>query len=285
DPEPAAESFSPIDATHRPPTMSLELRCVSRRFGAQVALDRVSLSVRPGDCYGFIGHNGAGKTTAMRIALGLQRADEGLVVVDGFDAVRYPREARARMGALIEEPGFQGGWSAAKNLAELARLQGFARAEARREAGRWIERVGLAQVGSKPVQAFSHGMRQRLGIAQALLGSPRYVLLDEPTNGLDPEGIHEMRELLRALRADGVTILVSSHQLSELSEVCNRIGVLRQGRLLVEAETSVLFDAETKRWRLEARDLEAAQRVMVELGALHARTEGRLVVVEMGAVR
>src|SRR6187401_1057659 len=104
--------------------MALELVGVTKRFGAQVALDDVSLRVEDGDCYGFIGHNGSGKTTTMRIALGLQRADNGLVVVDGFDALRHPREARARLGALIETPGFQGGWSARRNLAELARLQG-----------------------------------------------------------------------------------------------------------------------------------------------------------------
>src|SRR5262249_34925242 len=157
----------------RHPRMSLELRSVSRRFGDQLALDGVTMQVREGDCYGFIGHNGAGKTTAMRLALGLQRPDGGTVVVDGFDAGRFPREARARMGALIETPGFQPGWSGTKNLVELARLQGFTRSAARTQAGDWVERVGLSHAGEKPVQAYSQGMRQRLGIAQALLGSPR----------------------------------------------------------------------------------------------------------------
>ena len=239
--------------------MPLELRSVSRRFGTQLALDRLSLHVRDGDCYGFIGHNGAGKTTAMRIALGLQRPDEGAVVVDGFDAARHPREARARMGALIETPGFQPGWSGARNLAELARLQGFSRAEARAEAGRWIDRVGLAGAGEKPVQAYSQGMRQRLGLAQALLGSPRYLLLDEPTNGVDPEGIAGMRELLHSLNEAGTTLLVSSHQIHELSGICNRIGVLRQGRLLVEEETARLLGAQASRWRLSVRDVEGAR--------------------------
>ena len=231
--------------------MALELRSVTRRFGAQLALDRVSIHVREGDCYGFIGHNGAGKTTAMRIALGLQRADEGRVVVDGFDAARFPREARARMGGLIEVPGFYGGSSGPENLVALGRLQGFSRRDARHEAARWIERVGLAHAGSKAVQNYSHGMKQRLGIAQALLGSPAYVLLDEPTNGLDPEGIAEVRELVRRLVKDeGITFLMSSHQLHELSSVCNRIGVLRGGRLLAEEETSKLLGAGGSRWRL-----------------------------------
>ena len=248
--------------------MSLELRSVSRRFGAQLALDRVSMHVRDGDCYGFIGHNGAGKTSAMRIALGLQRPDEGAVVVDGFDAARHPREARARMGALIETPGFQPGWSGARNLAELARLQGFSRVEARAEAGRWIDRVGLASAGEKHVQAYSQGMRQRLGLAQALLGSPRYLLLDEPTNGVDPEGIAEIRELLRSLNQAGTTLLVSSHQIHELAGICTRIGVLRQGRLLVEEETPRLLGAHASRWRLSVRDVDGARVSLSALGVL-----------------
>jgi len=264
--------------------MSLELRSVSRRFGAQLALDRVSMRVREGDCYGFIGHNGAGKTTAMRIALGLQRPNQGAVIVDGFDAARFPREARARMGALIETPGFQPGWSGVKNLAELARLQGLSRTEARAGAGRWIERVGLAHAGEKPVQAYSQGMRQRLGIAQALLGSPRYLLLDEPTNGLDPEGIADIRELLRSLNQGGTTLLVSSHQLHELADLCNRIGVLRQGRLLVEEETVRLLGAQSSRWRLVVRDLEKARASLPALGVAAATgTSDGALLLELGA--
>ena len=151
--------------------MSLVLHQVTRRFGAQRALDDVSLHVRRGDCYGFIGHNGAGKTTAMRIVLGLQRASSGAVLLDGFDAARHPREARARLGGLIEVPGFHGALDAAENLVLLGRLGALGRAAARSEAGRLLELVGLAHVGAKPVRAFSHGMRQRLGIACALVGS------------------------------------------------------------------------------------------------------------------
>lgn len=261
--------------------MSLRLIGITKRYGDQLALDRVSIDVRAGDIYGFIGHNGAGKTTAMRVALGLVRPESGTVLVDGLDAAREPREARARMGGLIETPGFHGQWNGARNLEELARLQGFARAEARREAGTWIERVGLARAGGKPVQAYSHGMRQRLGIAQALLGSPRVLLLDEPTNGLDPEGIAEMRELLRALnREKGTTILVSSHQLHELAELCNRIGVLKGGRLVAESETAALFGASAS-YRLETADASAAQRVLAGLGVT-ARVEAGFLAFELG---
>ena len=177
--------------------MVLQLLGVSRTFGAQRALDRVSIHVRRGDCYAFIGHNGAGKTSAMRIALGLDRKFQGRVLIDGFDARTHPREARARMGGLIEVPGFHGTLDGARNLLLLGQLQGFSRLESRREAGRLIELVGLSYAGAKPVAAYSQGMRQRLGIAQALLGRPMCVLLDEPTNGLDPQGIAEMQVLFR----------------------------------------------------------------------------------------
>jgi len=262
--------------------MSLRLIGITKRYGAQLALDRVSLDVRTGDVYGFIGHNGSGKTTAMRVALGLVRADAGTVLVDGIDAARDPREARARMGGLIETPGFHGSWSGPKNLEELARIQGFSKVEARREAGRWIERVGLAHAGLKPTQAYSHGMRQRLGIAQALLGSPRIVLLDEPTNGLDPEGIADMRELLRALnREHGTTVLVSSHQLHELGALCNRIGVLKGGRLVAESETAALFGGSTQ-YRLETTDGAAARRVLGDL-QLAATVDGTAVAFDLGS--
>jgi ABC-2 type transport system ATP-binding protein len=245
----------------------LRLIGLTRRFGGYVALDDVSLHVRPGDCYGFLGHNGAGKTTTMRIALGLERADAGRVIVDGFDAASFPREARARMGGLIETPGFHGHLGGVANLATLARLQGFDRAGAVREASRLVEAVGLAGAGGKRVRDYSQGMRQRLGIAQALIGSPKVVLLDEPMNGLDPEGIEEIRRLLRRLtRDEGMTVLLSSHQLVEIAGLCNRIGILRQGRLLVEEETSKLLGEEAGRYALATADDAAAAQILASLG-------------------
>ena len=250
--------------------MSLRLISITRRYGAQLALDGVTAHVRRGDCYGFIGHNGAGKTTAMRVALGLSRATSGTVLVDGFDAVANPREARARMGGLIEVPGFHGALDGATNLMLLARLGGLSRGEARAEAGRLLEVVGLPAVGSKPVQAYSHGMRQRLGIAQALIGRPSIVLLDEPTNGLDPQGIAEIRGILRRLVHDeGLTVMLSSHQLHEIADVCNRIGLMKAGKLIVEAETSeLLADAEGRYLIATDRD-EELDGVLDGLGLHH----------------
>ncbi len=247
--------------------MSLQWISVTRRMGEQRVLDAVSIHVREGDCYGLIGHNGAGKTSAMRVALALMRPDSGTVHVDGFDAFAHPREARARMGGLVETPGFHAQLDAPRNLSLLARLQGCSRSEARREAHRLLGLVGLEEVGAKRVRDFSQGMRQRLGIAQALLGSPAYVLLDEPTSGLDPEGVVEVRALLSGLRREaGISVLISSHRLDELAGLCNRIGVMRRGRLVVEAETSVLLAPAPGRFALATDDDERAARILADIG-------------------
>lgn len=254
--------------------MALILEGVTHRFGSQTVLDNVSLHVRPGDVYGFLGHNGAGKTTSMRIALGLMRPHQGRVLVDGFDSRQHPLEARARMGALIEAPGFYRNLDGRRNMLLLARLQGIGRRAAGVEVDRLLEIVGLASVGKKAVGSYSQGMRQRLGLAQAILGSPKIVLLDEPMNGLDPEGIREMREMLRRLSHDeNMTVLLSSHQLREISDLCNRIAVIRKGRLLVEETTATLLDEEHQRHRLRTSDAKKTRSVLDELGLEHREVD------------
>jgi ABC-type multidrug transport system ATPase subunit len=231
-------------------TNALEVQDLSFGYGRRESVHAVSLSLRPGDCYGFLGHNGAGKTTVLRLCLGLLRPQRGHIRVHGIDAAAAPRLARAQIGALVERPGFHQSISARQNLVWIARLLGLPRVRAAAEAARALEATGLAGVAERRVGTFSLGMRQRLGIAQALLGSPRLLLLDEPTNGLDPEGIADLRDLLRRLvREDGLAILLSSHQLQELEGLCNRIGVLQQGRMVIEGEV------ETLRRRLQARHL------------------------------
>jgi ABC-2 type transport system ATP-binding protein len=256
--------------------MGLQLLDVHHRYGRHDALRGVTLHVATGDCYGFIGHNGAGKTTALRIALGLQRPSAGRVRVDGFDAAAHPVEARARMGGLIEQPGFHAGLSAAANLALLARAAGMARAAARREAGRVLERVGLGADAGRRAGGFSQGMRQRLGVAQALLGAPRILLFDEPTNGLDPEGIRAARRLFASLvRDDGVTLVLSSHQLHELEGLCNRVGVLRRGELVVEDTLERLFRSATPAYRLRVGgDLGPAHLALGRLGLTPLPADG-----------
>ena len=240
--------------------MALRIEGINQQFGKQQALHDVTIHVERGDCYGFIGHNGAGKTTAMRIMLGLLVPDSGRVLVDGFDARRYPREARARMGALIEAPGFHGAWSGKRNLMLLDRLAG-----GNSDLDGLLDLVGLGHVGNKPVRAYSQGMRQRLGVAQALLGEPRYILLDEPTNGLDPDGIAEMRQLLlRLTREENQTVFVSSHQLHELAGICNRVGVLRAGKLVLEERLEKLLVRD--RYRIRTSDDQRATEILTGLG-------------------
>ncbi|MCA9320352.1 MAG: ATP-binding cassette domain-containing protein [Planctomycetes bacterium] len=260
--------------------MALELIDVCHRYGSQLALDRVTLRVEPGECYGFIGHNGAGKTTAMRVALGLERPRSGRVLVDGIPLDRQPVAAKERLGGLIETPGFHDAWSARRNLYVLGRAQGQDTKTSRQEADRLLEVVGLEGVGPKPVRAFSHGMRQRLGIAQALLGSPRYVLLDEPGNGLDPEGLAELRVLLlRLAHEERVGVLFSSHQLHEVTEACDVIGVLRKGRMLLEAPKDALLSRSVAAWSLRTEDPVRAAGILNEAGLTNSRpVEGGLLV-------
>ncbi|MHC4958151.1 MAG: ATP-binding cassette domain-containing protein [Planctomycetota bacterium] len=252
--------------------MSLRLENVTRTFGKQIALSDVSIHVEKGECYGFIGHNGAGKTTAMRLMLGLLPLQAGRVVIDGFDASRYPREARARMGALIERPGFHGHWSGRANLLLLDKLAGT-----RTDVDRLLEMVGLGDTGTKPVRAYSQGMRQRLGVAQALLGDPAYILLDEPTNGLDPDGIAEMRTLLQHLTHDeNRTVLLSSHQLHELEGVADRVGVLRQGKLITEERLETLL--RDGRYCLRTPDAERARELLAGSGLSVEPADGAVLV-------
>jgi ABC-2 type transport system ATP-binding protein len=264
--------------------MAFHLQSLSRSFGTFRALDDVTLTVAEGDCYGLIGHNGAGKTTALRIALGLDRRFTGRVVVDGFDAASDPVEVRTRTGGLIEVPGFHGGVSGRANLVMLGRLQGLSRLEARSEAVRLLELVGLDHAAERRVKGWSQGMRQRLGIAQALLGRPRYVLLDEPTNGLDPIGMAELREVLRRITQDeGQTVVLSSHQLHDVAELCNRIALVHRGRLLVEATTEDLVNEGAPRHRVVTDDDAHAAELLADLGAsAHAADAG--LEVELGEV-
>jgi len=217
----------------RPP--ALELRGLTRRFGARTAVHDLHLRVQQGDLYGFLGPNGAGKTTTMRCVLGLIRRDAGEVAIFGE---AHPVRQRAAVGALVETPRFHEWMSGRANLALACAYAGQGSAE---DIALALDRVGLAERGDDRVRTYSHGMRQRLGIARALVGRPRLLMLDEPTNGLDPRGMREVRDLLRTLvERDGLTVFLSSHLLAEVEALCNRVGILDQGRLSDEGEVAAL---------------------------------------------
>ncbi|MCA1832501.1 MAG: ATP-binding cassette domain-containing protein, partial [Actinobacteria bacterium] len=218
-------------------TAAIRTRGLSKVYGRTPAVDGLDLEVEEGLLYGFLGPNGAGKTTMIRMALGLIRPSGGEVEVLGKrihgDTVQARHEALQGIGALVEEPAFIKYLPGRKNLEYHARLAGppedrRARLERIDEV---LETVDLTEAAGKKVKNYSQGMRQRLGIAQALLGAPRLLVLDEPTNGLDPQGMREVRQLLRRLADEGVTVFVSSHLLFEVEAMCDRVGVLARGRL------------------------------------------------------
>jgi ABC-2 type transport system ATP-binding protein len=203
-------------------------RGLTRAFGDRVAVDAVDLQVRTGEVYGFLGANGAGKTTTMRMLLGLTTPTSGTATVLGHSA--GDRRALARTGLLIEEPGLYPYLSGRDNLRAVGRYSSVSAAQ----VGRALHTVDLTADAERRVSTYSLGMRQRLGVAMALLKDPELLVLDEPTNGLDPAGIVQMRELIASLAADGRTVLLSSHALGEVDQICDRVGILADGRLVAQ---------------------------------------------------
>jgi ABC-type multidrug transport system ATPase subunit len=213
------------------------IRChqLSRRFGAVLAVNGLDLNVPTNGVYGFLGPNGAGKTTTIRMLLGLIRPDQGRVELFG-EPLGHRRTLR-RVGALVETPSIYAHLSGRDNLEVTRRLLGVER----RHVDRVLDFVGLCDAAARPAGVYSLGMRQRLGLALALLAEPKLLILDEPTNGLDPAGIHEMRELIASLpREHGVTVFLSSHLLSEIEQVADHIGIVRDGRLCFEGSLATL---------------------------------------------
>ena len=242
---------------------ALAVRGLRKRYGAIDAVDGLDLVVQRGELYGFLGPNGAGKTTTIRMALGLILPTAGEVEVLGERVAPGAPPPLDRVGALVEEPAFWRFLSGRRNLEYLARAGGSG-ADTRARLGRVddvLARVGLTEAADKRVKAYSQGMRQRLGIALALLGRPELLMLDEPTNGLDPTGMREVRGLLRELANGGTTVFVSSHLLSEVEAVCDRVGVMARGRLVAEGEPGTLRGAAV-RHRLEVDDPARAMRIL-----------------------
>jgi ABC-2 type transport system ATP-binding protein len=244
---------------------AVEARRLTKRYGELAAVDGLDLQVDRGVLFGFLGPNGAGKTTTIRMLLGLIFPTAGEVTVLGervFGHEGSGSPALRRVGALIEEPGFWSYLTGRRNLEYFARAAG-PREDQRARLSRideMLRLVGLAEAGGKKVKAYSQGMRQRLGIAMALLGRPDLLVLDEPTNGLDPQGMREVRLLLRRLADGGTTVFVSSHLLFEVEAMCDRVGVLAQGRLVADGPPSKLR-APTNVVRVEVDDASLALRV------------------------
>jgi ABC-2 type transport system ATP-binding protein len=218
-------------------TPAVETHGLTRRFGPRTAVDAVSMTVPARSIYGFLGRNGAGKTTTLRLLLGLLKPDAGSIRIDGIDPASNRLGAARRVGALLETHGFYANLSGRENLDLARRLRGLAAPE----IDRVLEAADLAEHATRRVSDYSLGMRQRLGLARAMLGAPPVLVLDEPTNGLDPEGIADMRRFLRELPdRSGATVLLSSHLLGEIDQVATHVGILSAGRLVLEGALAEL---------------------------------------------
>ncbi|HEY8472825.1 MAG TPA: ABC transporter ATP-binding protein [Natronosporangium sp.] len=246
---------------------------LTKRYGDHTAVAAVSLTVRRGEIYGFLGPNGAGKTTTLRMLVGLIRPDAGSARVLG-GRPGDPRVLR-RVGALIEGPGFYPYLSGRDNLRVLARYRGLSDAD----VDRALAQVDLNKRGRDRFRSYSLGMKQRLGVAAALLGEPDLLILDEPTNGLDPAGMADMRELVRRLADAGQTVLLSSHLLGEVQQICDRVGVISRGELIAESTVAELQGGSSLLVRAEPPD-RAARVIESTLGgaAVSKATDGALTV-------
>lgn len=220
-----------------PTSPAIATKQLTRRYGERLAVDALDLCVERGEVFGFLGPNGAGKTTTIAMLLNLVRPTAGQALVLGYDVQREPMAALARVGAMIEAPAFYPYLSGYDNLRVLCKAGGLP--EARIAAA--LAAVELSERAYDKAQIYSQGMRQRLALAAALLPDPELIILDEPTNGLDPAGTAEIRALIRGLAADGRTIFLCSHMLHEVEQVCGRVAILKQGRLIAEGRVAELL--------------------------------------------
>jgi len=257
----------------------IQLKQLFKKFGARMAVDDLTLHVPAGEIYGLLGHNGAGKSTAIGMMLGQVWPTSGEVRICGHDVTAQRRQALQKVGAIFESPAFYDFLSGRRNL-EI--LSSYTAATPRRRIQEVIEWVGLTGREESKVRTYSHGMRARLALAQALLPYPELLILDEPSDGLDPEGIHEMRQtILRLHRELGLTILLSSHLLNEVEQLCSRIAVLNQGRMVFEGTLTATKQRE--QWvRLRVGNFATAIGQLREAQFIQGERDGKFIALAQG---
>ena len=254
-------------------TVVIETVGLTKHYGRATAVDGLDLSVEKGEVFGLLGPNGSGKTTTILMLIGLTEPSGGSVRVLGFDPFRQPLEVKRRVGYLPDQVGFYDNLSARENVAYTARLAGIESADSRRRFEEALARVGLTAVADRRVGTYSHGMRQRLGLAELLVKQAEIAILDEPTNGLDPQATQELLELIGELRMEGMTILLSSHLLSLVQSICDRVALFRKGRIGLVGRVdhlarSVLGGAFAVEVEAEGIDLAAALSGIQGIGAV-----------------
>ncbi|MGW8144964.1 MAG: ABC transporter ATP-binding protein [Anaerolineales bacterium] len=213
---------------------------LTKKYGDFVAVDSLNLRVMPGEVFGLLGPNGAGKTTTILMLLGLTEPTSGKVQVLGFDPTRQPLRIKSQAGYIPDQVGFYDELTAYDNLVYIAKLNGLSWQETSQRIDESLEKVGLTSVANQSVGTFSRGMRQRLGVADVLIKKPKLIIMDEPTQGLDPELARDFLSLIRELSSAGITILLSSHLLPQVQEVCDRVGLFHQGRMVLEGTVADL---------------------------------------------
>ena len=261
----------------------IETARLTKRYRDLVAVNELSLKVEEGETFGFLGPNGAGKTTTILMLLGLSEPTDGQAFVCGFDPTRQPLEVKKRVGYLPENPGFYEDLTARENLFYIARLNRVPPTDANGRITRLLEQVGLDNDGDRPVSEFSRGMKQRLGIAEVLVKEPKVVIMDEPTLGIDPDGVTRILELITGLnREHGITIMLSSHLLHQVQQICHRIGIIVKGKMIVQGDVDKLGSAilKERRWNFllevggKADGLEAELRSISGIAEVEPRVGG-----------
>jgi ABC-2 type transport system ATP-binding protein len=263
-------------------TEIIKVQHLAKNFGSFQAVKDVSFTVNKGDVFGFLGPNGAGKSTTIRCMLSLIKADNGQIELFGKDLQKHRNEILSKVGSIIEKPDFYRYLSAEKNLAIFARISG--KDVSKREIAEMLDFVGLNGRNRDKVGGFSHGMKQRLGIAQTLLHQPDLIVLDEPTTGLDPQGIVEIRNLILRLKSEqNKTVILSSHQLSEIELISNRMVIINKGQSIIEGDVKELLNAQEMVVQLEVNDMDKTIQVISASfeSASHKKINERIIEVNI----
>lgn len=262
--------------------LAIKTSQLTKRFGDQAAVDGIDLSVPKGSVFGFLGPNGSGKTTTIRMLLGLAEATQGSIELLGEEVPKRIEQILPKVGALVEGPAFYPFMSGRNNLLRIDAADRFAdRTTTEKRVQSALSRVGLANAAKKKVHAYSLGMKQRLGLANALLKPRELLILDEPTNGLDPQGTREVRNLIRSLADEGITVFVSSHLLSEIEMLCSHVAVMSAGKIVAQGAIDDLRNEEPTRLILVTDEIDSAVEALKSEGLGKARIRGNQIITEV----
>ncbi|MED4455270.1 ATP-binding cassette domain-containing protein [Metabacillus fastidiosus] len=254
--------------------MMIETTNLTKKFKGKTVVDNINLSIKKGEIYGFLGPNGAGKTTTIRMLLGLMKPTNGKIELFGQDVKNNHIEALRKIGSLVESPSYYGHLTARENLEALRKILQVPK----NRIDEVLSIVRLTNDANRPVRGFSLGMKQRLGIAAAILGNPELLILDEPTNGLDPSGIHEIRDLIKNMpKQYGITVLISSHLLSEIDQIATEVGIITKGKIIYQDSIEKLRNKARPKIAIKASEMDKAKALLLTKGILFEKQENRLI--------